>query len=96
MGEYRCSRARLADADCMATTLSDPAAIQHFRRLTILKGLELEVKTGMRHSQNGPTKAAQAMLTAAGKRAPRTKKALLKEFRELCELTGIPKKGTQV
>ena len=74
------------------TMLTAPAAIEHFRRLTIIRGLELEIKTGLHHSQNGPTKAAQAMLTAAGEPAPRTKKALLKAFRKF---TGIPEKEQQ-
>lgn len=32
--------------------ITDPAAIQRFRLITIRRGLELEIKTGMRHSRN--------------------------------------------
>lgn len=41
--------------------LHDPKQIEIFRLKTIAKGLEIEIKTGMRHSRNSTFNAAKAI-----------------------------------
>lgn len=60
-------------------------AIVVFRLLAIKGALSLEVRTGLKHSRNSPTLAARQILEAAGRKAPRVKEALLREFARYIE-----------
>jgi hypothetical protein len=61
----------------MDTIADTPEQIQRFRLCVIRRGLELEIKTGMRHSHNATLRAAQ-QLTGA-----KTRKKCLAKIKEL-------------
>jgi hypothetical protein len=61
----------------VAMILTNPDDIQKYRLKVIASGLNLEIKTGMRHSRNATLKAAQAI---TGKK---TRVACLAEIQKL-------------
>jgi len=59
--------------------IDTPEKIQEFRLRTIIKGLEIEIKTGMHHSRVSLLKIAQTQYKVSA----RTKKGALKELKEM-------------
>lgn len=63
----------------MATVLNTPEQIREFQLRATIKALELEIKTGLRHSCGSVLKAAQRNFGITAK----TKKKALKELQEM-------------
>jgi hypothetical protein len=64
----------------MGNVISNPNAIEQLRWRVILRGIKLEIDTGMKHSSNAPKNAARAILQSAGKHAPRRSVTLYDAF----------------
>lgn len=63
----------------MVNVLNTPEQIKAFQLHATIKALELEIKTGLRHSRGSVLKAAQQNFGVRAK----TKKAALKELKKM-------------
>jgi hypothetical protein len=70
----------------MATVISGPQ-IELYRLLSIKTALNLQAKTGLKHSSNAPVIAARQILAAAGVKPKKVIKGLAEQFNQHIQKT---------